>query len=106
MDWTAILIPTIPVVAGFIISLARTYVMAKVSPARLEAISTMAMAAVSAAEECGRTAPIAGADKFVLASDAISAYAKRLGVNLSSDELQTFVHSALVATRSFNNANK
>lgn len=101
MDWSTILAPVVPVFAGFIIYLARVWVLAKVGPERIDAIGAIAMAAVSAAEECGRTAPIGGADKFTLASDALTAYAKRIGIRLSPDEVQTFIHSALVASRQF-----
>lgn len=101
MSWTAVLAPTIPTAVGFALYLARVWLLAKVGPQRMEAIASMSIAAVTAAEECGRTAPITGSDKFTLAADAINAHAKRLGIKLTPDEIQTFVHSALTAARQF-----
>lgn len=95
MNWTPILTPLIVPVIGYLMYLLRVYVLAHVTPHQLSAMSGLAHQAVEAAQLLGKTTGIAGADKYVLASDALVASSKRLGIRLKPDEVQAFIHAAL-----------
>lgn len=122
MSAVTLVTPFAVVLVGALLRLAQQYVQAKVTPEKLGHITDLARMAVRAAEQVGAdskmppppvvstgTEPspttgvlpepdpvtLTGADKYQLASEALVAGAKRLGVRLKPAEVTSFIHAAL-----------
>lgn len=105
MDWQAILAVVLPLIAAAT-PLVRKYIQAHVTPDQLGHVRDIARMAVRAAEQLGNdlnrldpeeyaAAETWAAAKATYAERVIADGAKRLGVKLSADEVDAFLHSAL-----------
>lgn len=94
MNWT-VLTPLLVAVLGYVLVLARKWLLTHVAPGSLGALDGLARQAVAAADQVAKATGIKGADKFTVASDALIAGAKRLGIRLKKEEVISFIHAAL-----------
>lgn len=114
----------VTVITGAVLRFAWVWVQAHITPEKLAHITDLARMAVRAAEQVGddsqpvplirsdgvtvtpgtnatldtvkgENVPLTGEDKYALASDALVAGARRLGIRLKADEVTSFIHAAL-----------
>ncbi|MGZ4518793.1 MAG: phage holin, LLH family [Mycobacteriaceae bacterium] len=95
MNYGEILTPLATAVVGYLMYLLRSYALSHTVPRQFASVSALAAQAVAAVEQVAKTANLENAAKYTLATKALTASAKRLGVRLNSDEVQAFIHSAL-----------
>lgn len=84
---------------GYLTTLARSWVKAHTSPQNFATIASLASQAVVASEELARGTDIPNDVKFSVAADALTASAKRLGIKLSEDEVQSFLNAAVAQVK-------
>lgn len=87
-----------PLVATLIV-MARRFLQARFTPDRLAAVSQLARVAVDAADEIGRAADVTPGDKFTYAEGFLKQAAARVGVKLTNEEANAFIHSVLTGKR-------
>lgn len=88
-----------PLVATLIIAVQR-WLQARLTPERLAAVSQLARVAVDAAEEIGNAADgIKPGEKFEYAETFLKQASKRVGVKLSNEEANAFIHAVLTGKR-------
>lgn len=83
-----------PLVATVIV-VVRSWLKARLTPERLAAVNQLARVAVEAAEEIGRATDASPGDKFTYAENFLKAAAKRVGIRLSNEEANGFIHAVL-----------
>lgn len=89
-----------PLVATLVV-MARRYLQARLTPDRLAAVSQLARVAVDAAEEIGNAADgVKPGDKFEYAETFLKQASKRVGVKLTNEEANAFIHAVLTGKRS------
>lgn len=76
------------------------YAKTRLTPERLATVGQLARVAVEAAEEIGRATDASPGDKFTYAENFLTTAAKRVGVKLSNEEANGFIHSVLNGNRS------
>jgi hypothetical protein len=91
-----------PVLAPFILALlaaiggaVRAYLKTVLTPQRLTTLLDMARAAIAGAEELGHALDLPSEEKYAYAENALRAMAKRLGLRLTDDELNAYIHALL-----------
>lgn len=83
-----------PLVALAVVAL-RSWIQARVTPERLAAVSQLARVAVDAAEEIGRATDVKPGDKFEYAETFLKQAAQRVGIKLTNEEANAFIHAVL-----------
>lgn len=93
---TAVVVPLL----GAVVMAVRSFIRTKLTPQRLSTVSQLARVAVDAAEEVGRAIDGVGpAEKFSYAEGVLKQSAKRVGVKLTNQEANAFIHSILNGKR-------
>lgn len=88
-----------PLVATVILA-ARQYLQARLTPERLAAVSQLARVAVDAADEVSHAADgIQPGEKFQYAETFLKQASKRVGVKLTNEEANVFIHAVLTGKR-------
>lgn len=95
MTLNEVLTPLVVPLVAYLVYLLRSVVLSHVAPHQLSALSGLARQATEAAQLLGNTTGIDGAHKYELASAALVASAKHLGIRLKPDEVVAFLHAAL-----------
>lgn len=89
-----------PLVATVIVAV-RGWLQATITPERLATVSQLARVATDAAEEIGRatSGDVSPGEKFEYAETFLRTSARRVGVKLTSEEANGFIHSVLENNR-------
>lgn len=88
-----------PLVATLIV-VVRRWLQARITPERLAAVSQLARVAVDAADEVGRAADgVSPGEKFNYAESFLKEASQRVGVKLSNQEANAFIHAVLTGQR-------
>lgn len=95
MDYQTILTPLVTATAGYLVWLLRSVVQAHVTPKRWQALAGMATNAVTAVDQLDKDKNLGNAQRYELAAASLVETAKRLGVKLSPDEVQTLIHAGV-----------
>lgn len=94
---TAVVVPLV----GAAVVAVRSWLKATLTPQRLHAIAQLARTAVDAAEEVGRAVEdVTGPEKYRYAEAVLRQGAERVGVKLTNEEANTFIHAAIHGKRS------
>lgn len=94
---TAIVVPLV----GAAVVAVRSWLKATLTPQRLFAVATLARTAVDAAEEVSRAIDdVRGPEKYRYAETVLRQGASRVGITLTNEEANTFIHAALHGKRS------
>lgn len=79
-----------------LIPLIRAWVQTKLTPQRLANVAQLAHVAVSAAEKLGEAnEALSNDEKYAVAEAFLNNAAKKLGIKLTVDELNGYIHAAL-----------
>lgn len=87
-----------PLVATFIVAV-RRWLQAQLTPQRLAAVGQLARVATDAAEEVGRVLEAKPGDKYTYAENFLKQSARRVGIKLTDEEANAFIHSVLTGKR-------
>lgn len=88
-----------PLVATIIVAVHR-WLQARLTPDRLAAVSQLARVAVDAAEEIGNAADgVSPGEKFAYAETFLRQSARRVGIKLTNEEANAFIHAVLAGKR-------
>lgn len=90
-----ILAAIVPLIASVVVAV-RAWLKTTLTPQRLQAVSQLARVAVDAADEVGRAIDtVNGPEKYEYAEKVLMQSAKRVGIKLTSEEANAFIHSVL-----------
>lgn len=94
-----VLTALVPVVVAYLGYLLRRFTQAKLAPQQLEELHRMAQTAVTAADKVADSWGITNIEKYKYAEQALTTFAKRLGVKLKPEEANAVIHSVLSEVR-------
>lgn len=90
-----ILAAIVPLMASAVVAV-RAWLKTTLTPQRLQAVSQLARVAVDAADEVGRAIDtVNGPEKYEYAERVLMQSAKRVGIKLTNEEANAFIHSVL-----------
>lgn len=84
---------------GYVLVLARQWLVAHTKPGQLAAVAGMARSVVEAIDQLDKAQNLGNDNRLDMAVDTLGDLAKRAGIKLSTKELSAFVHAAVKAVR-------
>jgi hypothetical protein len=103
-SYNELLLTAVVAVVGVLAEYARRWLQSRTTPLKYGAVFDIARTAVAGVEEASRKMGLSSEDKFGMASEAVTAASRKLGLKLKPAEVGAFVNAAVDELRSVREA--